>query len=162
MSQARWTVDVGTSLDDLSKLADLSSGESFFSRRSYGACEFLIREGKEVCEKAKAKLIVMTIPDAHQLSEKGQRSLLAMGGDPNAFDPAYPDQQIESICHRLGIGFLAGRTFLDVTHYKPNDCHWNEKGHRRIMEELVRLHASIQANPGVGLEEATASNPPVR
>jgi hypothetical protein len=159
VSQARWTVDVGSSLDDLSKLADLSS-DSFFSRRSYRACEFLIRQAKEVCERANAKLIVMTIPDAHQLSEEGHRRMLAMGGDPDAFDPAYPDQQVEAICHRLGVGFRAGRAFLDVTHYKSNDCHWNEKGHRRIMEELSRVYATAQTTPVLGFEEEL--HPPVR
>lgn len=123
----------------LPKLAELCS-DTFLATRAYSACEYLIEAGKSVCAEAGADLVVMTIPESCQLTSKGREHLKTLGGDPKTFDSDLPDQQVEAACRRLDVGFLAGRTFLDASCYKTNDCHWNAKGHRKVSERLARLH----------------------
>jgi hypothetical protein len=110
------------------------------SERAYAACDFIIQEGKKVCEQAGADLVVMTIPNAHQLSEHGQKKLLALAGDEKTFDPELPDKRIGETCRNLQIPFIAAGTFLDAADYKVLDPHWNKRGHRRVAQALVRLY----------------------
>jgi hypothetical protein len=117
---------------------------TFISERAYDACRFLIREGQRVCADAGAQLVVMTVPDALQLSPAGCQELLSMGGNPKTFDPAYPDRQIETICRELGVTFVEGKSFLDPGCYKTDDCHWNARGHHKIAEAISDLYAKRQ------------------
>src|SRR4029079_3590617 len=113
------------------KLAELCS-DTFIAKRAYPACEHLIRSGKELCDQAGASLVVMGIPDAMQLTAEGRRQLKSLGGDPPSFDATKPDQIIGAMCEGMGVEFVTGASFLDVGCYKTNDCHWNEKGHRKV------------------------------
>lgn len=122
----------------LPKLAELCSN-TFLAKRAYNACDYLIRRGKEICSAAEAELLILTIPDACQLTAEGQRSLKARGGNLSSFDPNFPDENIKKTCQRWDTAYLAGRTFLDPSCYKTNDCHWNEKGNRKVFEALNRL-----------------------
>jgi len=122
----------GGYLEVLAKLC----GPSYLSQTAYSACEFLIREGRDVCSKTGAQLVVMTIPNPNQLSAQGREFLISRGADRNTFDPAFPDKKIGEICHRLDIEFLAARTFLDEDDYKELDPHWNKRGHQRISNAL--------------------------
>lgn len=143
----RWTIVTRVRLEGWyhpAKLAELCS-DTFLSKRAYSACEYLIREGKELCFASGAGLMVLTIPEVSQLTPEGQRILQTRGGDAKTFDPTLPDQKIEAACRRLGVDFLAGRTFLDAGCYKIKDCHWNPKGHRKVAEMLRRLYAEQQS-----------------
>lgn len=122
----------------LPKLGELC-GDTFIAKRAYPACEYLLRAGKQLCDEAGATLAVLGIPDVLQLSPEGQQSLRTMGGDPGEFDSGKPDRCLDAICSGLGIRFVAGMSFLDVSCYKTNDCHWNEKGHREIFRTLSAL-----------------------
>ncbi len=124
----------------LPRLAEICSN-TFLTRRVFGACEYLLGAGKQVCDEAGALLALLTIPDACQLTPSGQRQLKGLGGDLASFDANLPDRKIESICRSFGIEFVAGSSFLDVGCYKTNDCHWNEKGHRKICERINQLAA---------------------
>jgi hypothetical protein len=142
LSPAQWSIVTQTRLKGwhhLPKLAELCS-DTFLAERAYSACEYLLSAGQQVCSATDADLVIMTIPDPCQLTPEGQRGLKACGGDSRSFDPYLPDKQIEAACRRLGIAFLAGRTFLDASCYKTNDCHWNEKGHRKVSEMLTRFY----------------------
>jgi hypothetical protein len=121
------------------RLAELCS-PTFLSQRAYSACEFLIRRGRDICEHAGAKLVVLTIPDTAQLTEQGVKYLISRGADLKSFDVDYPDKMVGAICGRLGVPFVATRNLMDATHYKTGDCHWNRKGHRRIAEILASIH----------------------
>jgi hypothetical protein len=137
--RAQWPFLTLTRLD--SKLAELCS-DTFLAQRAYSACAYLIRSGKQVCEEAGADLLVMTIPEACQLTPEGQSGLKARGGDPRSFDPYLPDKRIEDICEKLEVPFVAGKSFLDVNCYLKNDCHWNALGHRKVATALAQLYAS--------------------
>jgi hypothetical protein len=116
-------------------LAKLCSSNPL-SERAYSACEFLIREGKQLCDEAGADFLVMTIPNVNQLTARGKGVLVARGGDPKTLDPEYPDNRISGICRALKIPFLAAGTFLDAGHYKLLDPHWNRRGHWRVAKAL--------------------------
>lgn len=120
-------------------LGDIHS-PSFLAQRAYSACEFLIGKGSDICNRAGARLLVMTIPDPLPLSEGGLQRLFAQGVDPKAFDPDLPDKRIGEICSTLGVPFVAGRSYLDASHYKTRDPHWNEKGHQQVASLLSTLY----------------------
>lgn len=113
---------------------------TFVSRRAFGACEYLIGQGAEVCQRAGARLIVMTIPDPLQLTQDGIELLCAHGADAKSFDPALGDKRIRTICDKLGLPFVAGKDHLAAGDYREHDDHWNEGGHRRVADLLCRLH----------------------
>jgi hypothetical protein len=123
----------------MSTLAQLCS-DTFLARRAYSACEALIREGSRVCTEAGADLTIMTIPDTHQLSVEGVGYLQSLEPGLNNFDPGKPDRMFTTICASAGVPLLLGSSFLDVSCFKQNDCHWNEAGHRRVAAALTRMH----------------------
>jgi hypothetical protein len=110
------------------------------SRRAFSACKFLIREGEEVCRKAGARLVVMSIANRNQLSSRGLKFLISQHAEMEAFDADYPDQQISQICGALGVPFIASKKHLDVHDYRERDTHWNEQGHRKMASLLGQLH----------------------
>jgi hypothetical protein len=120
------------------KLGELC-GDTFLARRAFAACEFLLSKGKALCDEVGAELAVLGVPDTIQLSSEGRQALKAMGGDPPAFDAAAPDNKIGEICRGLGVKFLAGSSVFRTNCYKVNDCHWNETGHRKVLEAIERL-----------------------
>jgi hypothetical protein len=117
------------------KLAELCS-DTFLAKRAYRACEYLIETAKQICDEVQAQLVVVGIPDATQLTTTGRQNLKTMGGESASFDADRPDKELARICQSRGLHFQAGKTFLDAGCYKINDCHWNEKGHRRVCEAV--------------------------
>jgi len=128
----------------LPKLAELCC-DTFLANRAYNACEHLIAAGKRICDDVGADLVVVGIPDAIQLTPAGRNSLKSMAGDLPSFDPDRPDKELNRICQDRGVHFQAGKTFLDATCYKINDCHWNEKGHRKVHQALEPLAGEPRA-----------------
>jgi len=123
----------------LTTLAQLCS-DTFLARRAYSACEWLIEEGRRVCAAAGADLMLLTIPDPHMLTEEGLDVLRSLEPGLRDFDQQRPDRMFATICGRLGVPIVAGTSFLDVSCYKLNDCHWNEAGHQRVAARLRELH----------------------
>jgi len=125
------------------KLAELCS-ETFLSERAYPACEFLLRQGRDVCKAVGARIVVMTIPETTQLSQRGIERLSSLAPNGNSVDPDLPDRRIREICARLNIPFVALKDHLNLGDYKTLDCHWNQRGHRRtagVLRELYRNYA---------------------
>jgi hypothetical protein len=139
----------------LPRLADLCS-ETFLSARAYSACEFLLREGQKVCESVGADLVVMSVPEPLQLSPEGVDRLKRLGGDPTTFDERYPDRQVQAMCGRLGLPFVAGTSFLNAGDYLENDCHWNSRGHRRVADCLTNIYLSQPRRPSGQLKTASS------
>jgi len=107
-----------------------------FSARAYSASRFLLNEGKHVCDSVGSELVVMSIPEKIQFSDRAMKRYLPPGTDSKSRDPDFPDQQMEKICKELGIPFIAVKKHLNLSHYKEHDCHWNEAGYRRVAEIL--------------------------
>jgi len=126
--------------DYYSALAQICTPTTSLSRRAFSACEYLIREGSSLCERAGAQLMVMSIPDITQISDAHVHKLQAVAPDPAYFDPNLPDASLHAICERLGIGFVQLRDYLCVEDHKEHDAHWNERGHRRVAELMEQLH----------------------
>ncbi len=130
----------------MATLAQLCA-ETHLATRAYRACEWLVEQARQQCESAGAELVVLTIPDPHQLSVEGHAFLTALEPGLRNFDSRRPDRMLESICARVGVPLIAGSSFLDLRCYKENDCHWNEAGHRRVAAALEALRPG--STPGV-------------
>jgi hypothetical protein len=110
------------------------------SQHAYSACNFLIKEGRDVCRKAGAQLVVMSIPNKNQLSKHGLEFLASHLKDVDGFNPDFPDQQLDRICRNLGVPFVSLKDHLEVGDHKKNDVHWNERGHKRVSEVLYGVY----------------------
>jgi hypothetical protein len=143
ISPKKWFYGPGSNEDSYrdyyAKLAELCS-RSFLSDKAYPACEYLFREGQDLCQKSGAELAVMTIPDVTQMTDHGNAFLLRRGGDPNSFDPDFPDQRVGEICDGLGIRIVRLKDHLILGDYKVGDCHWNATGQRKVADLLVQLY----------------------
>jgi hypothetical protein len=114
--------------------------QTFLAQRAYSACEFLIEEGRDICSRAGARLLVMTIPDPSTLRQHSVQRLFSLSAEPHSFDPALPDKRIGEICANLGVSFVSGRDHLHARHYKTHDPHWNERGHKQVASLLSSLY----------------------
>ncbi|HWO43255.1 MAG TPA: hypothetical protein VNO43_15740 [Candidatus Eisenbacteria bacterium] len=119
----------------------------FFSDRAYAACNYLIREGSALCRRAGSRLVVLTIPNKYQLTQRGLELLASYANGGPTIDPDLPDRSIEAICRRWDVPFIAGKKYLTFSDYKPDDTHWNKQGNTRIAELLARLY--VEHRPGV-------------
>lgn len=120
------------------KLAELCS-PTYLAQRAYSACEFLLREGQELCRRNGAGLAVVTIPDLTQFDPQVQ-FLRTRRPDLQSIDPDYPDRMIREMCGRLGLPFEACKQHMDASHFKADDCHWNRKGHRQMADLLAAIY----------------------
>jgi hypothetical protein len=110
------------------------------SQRVYSACNFLIKEGHDVCQQAGARLAIMTIPNVKQLSQAGIAFLAAQGAYGQQIDADFPDQQISEMCQQWSVPFLAAKQYMREQDYKKYDVHWNEQGHQRFAQLLAHLY----------------------
>lgn len=108
--------------------------------RSFSACEFLFGLGKALCDEAGARLLVCSIPDRAQLDVAGRQYLSSRVANHHAFDADRPDQRLGEICGRLGVSFTALKQHMDRSHYRIDDLHWNEKGHRLVTALITSLY----------------------
>src|SRR5262249_22355189 len=77
ITRDEWPLEFETGADDVDyhrKLAELC-GETMFAERAFSACAWLIREGRAVCERAGAGLVVLSVPEATQLTPEGMQLL---------------------------------------------------------------------------------------
>jgi hypothetical protein len=97
------------------------------------------RRGRDICNHAGARLLVMTIPDPDTLRQHSLQGLVSLSAEPHSFDPALPDKRIGDICANLGVSFVSVRDHLHARHYKTLDPHWNEQGHEQVASLLSSL-----------------------
>jgi hypothetical protein len=112
---------------------------TFVSRRAFAACEYLLGQGAEVCRRAGAQLVVMTIPDPLQLTREGLETLYAHGADARSFDLDLADRAIGAMCEKLRVPFVVGKSHLTARDYKKHDGHWNVRGNRKVSDILRGL-----------------------
>lgn len=108
-----------------------------FSEKVYSACEFLIAEGLHICQRADAKLAILTVPMMFQIGDRQSWTRKASRyGKPELFNPCLPDLKIRSICEKLSIPHIAGAQYLTSRDLIPANGHWNERGHKKIAKVL--------------------------
>jgi hypothetical protein len=127
------------------------------SDRAYSASDYLIDEAKAICDQSGAILVVMTIPNKHQLSPSGVSFLASHMYNAPKLDPGYPDLRIGEACQRLGIRFIALRDYLTPGDYKVRDVHWNEKGHRKVAEILDEIYVEYMCQGAKADQAVTRS-----
>jgi hypothetical protein len=149
----RWPYHSGREINDHHEMLGNTYSSSFIAERAYSACEFLIDTANSALKRAGAKLVVVTVPDVFELSERGTRQLLLYSADPNTFDPNYPHRRIREICSELGVDSVSAKDFLRLEDYSSGDRHWTVTGHRSINKLVARLHAEYA---GTGRERANA------
>jgi len=139
VSPETWTYNFESNLREKEKWIG-NFGTSAFTDRVYNASEYLLREGKAVCQTAGANLVVLTVPMAHQV-----RSLRAWNrkastlGDPSMFDSGLPDRKFKELCSSLSIQYIPVNDYVSASDLIPVDGHWNERGHRQIAKILEAL-----------------------
>lgn len=112
------------------------------SQHVYSACNFLIREGRDICNQVGAHLTIMTIPKKLQLSEDGVKSIASHLSSRDGFDADYPDQKFSELCLKLGVPFIAAKKHLHMSDYKEYDWHWTKEGHRTIAKLIAVLYGA--------------------
>lgn len=112
---------------------------SLLSRRVFAACEYLIEQGRDVCDRVGARLTVMTVPDLSDLVRDQVRGVVSEMLEPETFDPELPDRRIAEICARLDVPFVPLADHLTPGDYQTDDVHWNRRGHQRFARLLERL-----------------------
>ena len=139
VSRDKWPLPQGKR-DFRRELVELCA-PTCMAERAYSACEFLIREGSNICSQADARLAIMTIPSRHMLSPTGLEILASYGLD---VDVDRPDRRISTICRNLGVPFVPSKEVLKASDYRRYDPHWNEDGHRRIAKLLSSIHEDFK------------------
>lgn len=117
-----------------------------FSRHLYSACQFLLREGSEVCTKAGARLVIVTIPNKLQLSDRGLSRIASKLSNKQDFDPDYPDHQFKALCQQLTIPFFPAKRYLRNSDYKEFDWHWTKSGHQHMAQLIREVHEAYRAD----------------
>jgi hypothetical protein len=115
------------------------------SERLFDACDWLVSEAAETCERADARLVVAEVPDLSPLNTRVVESVLEKRSDGVRFDPTVPEKRLQEICRQRGIGFLALSDVLEVNDYLEQDVHWTARGHRRVREALVAAWREVEA-----------------
>jgi hypothetical protein len=133
--------------DYYARLAEICT-PTFLSQRACSACEFLIREGRDICNQAGAQLLIMTVPDITQISQSHMKKLAALAPDPHRFDPNLPDLNIRAMCRKLGVPFVTLKDHLGVEDHKEHDAHWNERGHKHVADVLNDLYRHYVSKEG--------------
>jgi len=121
-------------------------GNGFLSDRVYGACEFLVKHGRDICRKASASLVILTIPTPSQMwSQKKWENEMAKYGDPRNFDPQFPDRKLKGICLGFNVPLISAKENLALSDLIPMDAHWNEKGNAKIGKLIQKLFSDFRA-----------------
>jgi hypothetical protein len=113
--------------------------DTSFSRRAFSACEFLIREAKQVCDAQGAELIMAGVPDRTQLHARGQAHLRRLAPGNAGFDPMAIDKRLGSLCESIGLRFLPLSSILKASDYLVSDIHWRTSGNRKVGRAIRQL-----------------------
>jgi hypothetical protein len=140
LSPERWTASTGRGTGEyFATLAALYS-PTYLAERAYRASAFLIEQGAEVCERAGARLVVMSMPCPFVMDESGLARLRAKAPRAEAVDPERPDRELCAICTKAGVEFVALKDYLRRSHFKATDDHLTEAGHRILAEVIRTVH----------------------
>jgi hypothetical protein len=108
------------------------STPSPYSERIFEASEFLVKEANEICRTAGANLMILTIPDKRQLTQKGIGEFTRRLNGDDSYNADLPDNRFKEVCEKLNIPVISGKEYLTIDDYKVRDGHWNKKGNQKI------------------------------
>ena len=111
------------------------------SRRAFAACDYLIQRGRDVCERAGARLVLMSIPDLSPLAGLALERALKKSDAGSQFDAQVPDRELAAICTRAAVPFVALKDHMDSADYLVRDFHWSPRGHRKVARVIREIHA---------------------
>lgn len=120
-------------------LVDICS-DTPYSRRVFSAAEHLIREGRDLCRRVGAGLVVMTVPELAPLTHGHIRALLGRRGVPESYDPEKPRRRLREICGTLDVDHVGLSEHLEVSDYLRHDVHWTPEGNGKVADLLRRIH----------------------
>ena len=148
LSPAKWSCSLGRQGSFRRHIATALFSDSLLAERAYSACEFLIRQGRDICRHAGAEIVVMTIPSPGLVDGYQDQPTASQRGSGPALDRDFPDRRIGEICDTLRVTLVPLRSHLDRRHYKEWDDHWNERGHQRVAQllwDVYRGHLARQS-----------------
>lgn len=104
------------------------------------AMNFIFREAKDILNKQNAMLLIMGVPDVHQLNQDGVSKMKqylqeVFPGSYLNIDPRGPDKKLNALCETLELSFVSGFDFLQAQDY-AYDLHWNPVGHQKIFRQI--------------------------
>jgi hypothetical protein len=141
----RWTASMGRGGNQYFPTLAALYSPTYLAERAYGACAFLIERGAELCARAGADLVVLSMPCPFVMDDAGLAVLRAKAPRPEAIDPERPDRELGAICARLGIEFIAMRQHLSRSHFKEIDDHLTEAGHLVLADVIRTAYRRIAA-----------------
>ncbi len=147
LSPAKWTCSRTYGRSTPYPLDVAVHSETSLSERVYSACKYLIRKGRDICDQAGARLVVMTIPSPLALSWSRIESAHSAHPGLKALHPDFPDLRIAEICKELRVPFVPLKEYLDIGDYKERDDHWTESGHKRVVQVLWNLYSDYVSTP---------------
>jgi hypothetical protein len=106
------------------------------SQRAFRALRFLLEQGKQICDRAGARLVVVTVPNH---SDYELEKLRQLAPDRTSFDPERVNREVAAACRDLDVGFVALKEHLQRSHYKSVDLHWTKAGHLRVAEVIAAV-----------------------
>ena len=127
-----------------------STSSSPLSEFVYSSCDFLLREGRDICDQVGADLAILTIPRKTQMTQEGLKLIALQLADGKDFDPDLLDRKFAEMCHELSLPYLSARQYLQSPDYKTYDWHWTKEGHRRISKLLTDFHQTYASGQHVG------------
>ncbi len=158
LSQARWTASAGRAGEHHFPTLAALYAQTHLADRAYRACEFLIREGSDLCRGVGARLVVMLIPCPVALDAPGLALLRAKAHDPAGVDPDLPGRRIREICSATGVPFVDLGDFIDRSHFKPHDDHLTEAGHRILAGVIASTFFEATRAHSPACEETTPAD----
>ena len=152
LAPAAWTCSAGakTMFRNHYPMKPALHSDSALARRAYAACEALIGRGWALCHQMRARLIVMSIPDAFSLEPEQIEKARAANPLLKALEADYPDKQLQAICDKVGVQFVPLKHYLNAKDYQLRNDHWDERGHRRVAKVFSSLHLGHVGSGGLG------------
>lgn len=149
LSPMRPTFDYGR--QNFEMLVEICS-DSALSRRAFSAAQYLIREGRDLCRRVGAGLVVMTVPAMSSPTRGHIEKLFRRRGRPDTYDPQKPLRRLREICAEAGVAHVCLSEHLDPSDYLRHDVHWTPRGNRKVAELLRRVHAEWRETGGTAGE----------
>ena len=135
IDESKWSASSGRQGRQRTRVPEKLFRKSFLGDRAFSASEFLIGKGKEICQRAGAEFVVMTIPTPAMLEPLPS----VYGKNINA---EYPDQTIRDTCRKLNVPVLCLKDHLSRGDYKSYDEHWSECGHRKVAGIIASIYGA--------------------